>query len=706
MKKILSAIALVGLLASVLSCGRRPLRPDQWQRNLLYAEIVKREDLRQIGSDGFFRHHLGDPADPQVQQWCAVALGRIGDPRALPWLYAALRSAHKEVRAAAAFGIGLAENRDLLRSEGRTIHDRTIRELGILLDDPALAVRAAAVEALGKAGAPAEALAIVRCLDRIPFDGSPAHGRFLESAITALMRLRNTAARPALERLAALHDPEIQWRVANAFYRMRDRDARPALERLLASAHPDVKAHAARALGVCGGPATAALLRPLLMPGNPLPVRVSALQALVSLKDPAASAAVREAVSSQPAGEATPDQLDQLNFTVQAAAALGNLGSAENAGLLASLVRMQRAVADSAVVALAKTLRHDPDRFFAVLPQSRAARPWSARAWAGALAEVGGARAQDELKRMLVLAAQDQTGRREQLAIPAILPALARLNPPDMDSILAAYFASHDGVVLRSALAAYTPAPGAAAAWKPILQMYANLAGSTDVETKVALLDRLDPWLEVAEIQSFLRSALQDRERNARIAAARLLRRAGAAEISPDPGPASTAATDQICTLAATARQERTIAVIETDRGIMEFALFRQEAPLTVANFIALANRGFYNGLSFMRVVPYFVIQGGDPRNDQEGGPGYAIRCEINPRRFERGSLGMALSGKDTGGSQFFVTLSPQPHLDGGYTCFGRIISGLPVAEHIVAGDRIRRVRIREEKTILDFRNF
>jgi cyclophilin family peptidyl-prolyl cis-trans isomerase len=82
-----------------------------------------------------------------------------------------------------------------------------------------------------------------------------------------------------------------------------------------------------------------------------------------------------------------------------------------------------------------------------------------------------------------------------------------------------------------------------------------------------------------------------------------------------------------------------------------------------------------------MRVVPYFVIQGGDPRNDQECGPGYTIRCEINMRPFERGSLGMALSGKDTGGSQFFITLSPQPHLDGGYTCFGHVISGMPAVE-------------------------
>ncbi|PYV16648.1 MAG: peptidyl-prolyl cis-trans isomerase, partial [Acidobacteria bacterium] len=106
------------------------------------------------------------------------------------------------------------------------------------------------------------------------------------------------------------------------------------------------------------------------------------------------------------------------------------------------------------------------------------------------------------------------------------------------------------------------------------------------------------------------------------------------------------------------------------------------------------------------RVVPYFVIQGGDPRNDMEGGPGYTIRCEINLRPFERGSVGMALAGKDTGGSQFFITLSPQPHLDGGYTCFGRVRSGMSAVDRMTAGDRIVRVTISEDGTWIDFRRY
>jgi cyclophilin family peptidyl-prolyl cis-trans isomerase len=107
-----------------------------------------------------------------------------------------------------------------------------------------------------------------------------------------------------------------------------------------------------------------------------------------------------------------------------------------------------------------------------------------------------------------------------------------------------------------------------------------------------------------------------------------------------------------------------------------------------------LAKQHYFDNSSFMRVVPNFVIQGGDPRNDMEGGPGYAIRDEINLQKYTRGAVGMALSGPDTGGSQFFITHSPQPHLDARYTVFGRVIAGMDVVDKIQQWDVIRRVRV------------
>jgi cyclophilin family peptidyl-prolyl cis-trans isomerase len=137
------------------------------------------------------------------------------------------------------------------------------------------------------------------------------------------------------------------------------------------------------------------------------------------------------------------------------------------------------------------------------------------------------------------------------------------------------------------------------------------------------------------------------------------------------------------------------IARIETPRGVIELELFMFDAPITVDNFVTLARRGYFDGQRFHRVVPNFVVQGGDPRGDGNGGPGYAIRDELNRHRYQRGTLGMALSGPNTGGSQFFVTHAPQPHLDGGYTVFGQLRSGADVLDRIVQGDRIVRITIQ-----------
>jgi len=119
--------------------------------------------------------------------------------------------------------------------------------------------------------------------------------------------------------------------------------------------------------------------------------------------------------------------------------------------------------------------------------------------------------------------------------------------------------------------------------------------------------------------------------------------------------------------------------IFETDSGNIEFDLFSQDAPNTVDNFIKLVNEGFYNGLSFHRVIPGFMAQGGCPNTREgssgtpgTGGPGYKIKCEINSNKHITGSLSMAHAGKNTGGSQFFIVYEPQPHLDGVHTVFGK----------------------------------
>jgi cyclophilin family peptidyl-prolyl cis-trans isomerase len=297
-------------------------------------------------------------------------------------------------------------------------------------------------------------------------------------------------------------------------------------------------------------------------------------------------------------------------------------------------------------------------------------------------------------------------GSPAQLAAPAALQALARSAPTDFSDVLQPFLLSNDEVLQRAAARAYQPGALDAAPWKSLLASYSRLGGSFSGETKTAILERLEPWLQQPDVRSALRLALDDRARGARITAARLLKMSGANDLPEHYGASESAATRIFYELLAGARQDRTVAILETDPGDVEVELFREDAPLTVANFVRLGQSGFYNGLSFMRVAPNFVVQGGDPRNDQEGGPGYSIRCEINMRPFERGSIGMALEGKDTGGSQFFITLAAQPHLDGAYTCFGRVISGMQVVDRLLPGDRIRTVRIKEDVTALDHRRF
>ena len=137
---------------------------------------------------------------------------------------------------------------------------------------------------------------------------------------------------------------------------------------------------------------------------------------------------------------------------------------------------------------------------------------------------------------------------------------------------------------------------------------------------------------------------------------------------------------------------------IDTPRGTIEIEMAVLDAPLTCLNFMTLARKGFFKGAAWHRVVANFVVQDGDPRGDGEGGPGYTIRDEINERLYLRGTMGMALDWADTGGSQFFLTHSPQPHLDGRYTVFGQIVSGLDVLDRIQPGDPILRVRVWDGK--------
>lgn len=141
-------------------------------------------------------------------------------------------------------------------------------------------------------------------------------------------------------------------------------------------------------------------------------------------------------------------------------------------------------------------------------------------------------------------------------------------------------------------------------------------------------------------------------------------------------------------------------AEIITDKGTMKVEFYEKDAPKTVKNFIDLAEKGYYDGLSFHRVIPNFVIQGGCPIGNGTGGPGYTIDCELEGENqyHDRGVLSMAHAGRNTGGSQFFICHGRQntQHLDRNHTCFGKVVEGLDVIDEIRAGDKIEKITVKE----------
>lgn len=139
-------------------------------------------------------------------------------------------------------------------------------------------------------------------------------------------------------------------------------------------------------------------------------------------------------------------------------------------------------------------------------------------------------------------------------------------------------------------------------------------------------------------------------------------------------------------------------ATMETDRGVIEIELYPQYAPKTVNNFVFLAQEGFYDGITFHRVIANFMVQGGDPTGSGRGGPGYRFEDEFagNPLKHETGSLSMANAGPNTNGSQFFITHAPQPHLDGKHTVFGKVTSDQSIVDAVKQGDKMNKVTITE----------
>jgi cyclophilin family peptidyl-prolyl cis-trans isomerase len=343
-------------------------------------------------------------------------------------------------------------------------------------------------------------------------------------------------------------------------------------------------------------------------------------------------------------------------------------------------------VRSAALQALARMERED----FALVLASLDPDPvWFVRAGlAGALAIAGDEASQARLLAML----KDEDVR----VLPAVLEALRQARGPDSVDTLRRHL-DHPDFAVRMTAADQLAALAVTGLSEALAASLARSRADVEMDARLSLVPLLALQKD-ARAAGLLRDiASGDPARPVRERAARALRELGETPPPPGPEPIVRPALDYREALApyevtADAPVFTPRVFLHTKHGRIEIHLNVVEAPLMSAAFLDLARRGFYDGLTFHRVVPGFVIQGGDPRGDGNGGPGFALRDELGERPYGRGVVGMALSGKDTGGSQLFITLAPAPHLDGRYTVFGWVASGMEVADKIRPGDVIEKV--------------
>lgn len=618
---------------------------------------------------------LNDP-EARVRRRAALAVGRVGLPAGVEPLVALLADADVEVRQMAAFALGLIG------------HASARSALLKLLDDPEPIVEGRAAEALGMIGDRADADAVSGIVRRqaaagafagiepddlrYPISG-PAEAARL--GIYALVRLGSYDALAAAVLDGSGQPVSRWWPIAFALGRINDQRAAPVLLDLMQTPGRYTPAFAARGLTSLKAPQALPALRQIVAERKADPaVVVHAVRGLGALGDPALIPLLVKLVADR--------SLDP-RLRLEATTSIGALATAETAELLIEL--LADPMPGIRAVALRALARVNPDVFIATLAGREPDAHWTVRvAEANALGTLPAERSLPRLTALLEDA--------DQRVVPAAIEALAASRPPGLDKILIEKL-SEDDFAVRAAAASALGGLKSPTAVPALIEAYKIATVDVTYAARDAILTAINT-IEPQTGRQLLQQALADKDWALRLRAAALLR-PSVPDVDDAIRPAPSAlAVDDSRTAALVNPQYSPHAFIETDKGTIEVELSVLDAPLTVDNFVTLARKGYFNGLTIHRVVPDFVVQDGDPRGDGEGGPGYTIRDEINQRPYLRGTVGMALAGRDTGGSQFFITHSPQPHLDARYTVFGHVVSGMEVVDQIAVGDIVRTVRI------------
>ena len=690
--------------------------------------IVRAEDERRWDTD--LQTLLADK-NAEVRRRAALAAGRIGDERAVPALISLLQKDSDEgVRAMAAFGLG--------EIESAKAADALIAALSSDQREPG-EVRARAVEALGKIAAALPKAEETRArpiraaiLGALEFEAgrrSTPDSEVILLGLTAALRARPENSGKVIARFLGYSNPHLRADAANTLARLKLNDGNAQLRKLLIEdPDPIVRANAARVLGATEDKVAFDVLVNHALNDRDRRVRVSVIRALANLKDSRAVSPLRKRgdLLLQLPKINGGVYIDTRNETLEIVTVLGRLlQGTDNKEALSLLSRVRRDFNFTVPEVEIAFARISPSGYLAEFRAKGDAKKkgqtmimvnWkAASSLAQGLGEIAALpdstkhknSAVDQAIAILRAMLDYQNSGiiintlvtvHSEYAITDVLRAFAAFKPKDLDEVLRNHLKEPDVVIRATAAELLGELPPNEVNARALIAALPIAFEDTNLNDAVlAFLDALGKQKNSAADDA-IKTALDSKDHLIRRKAVALLKANGLGDFSARIGTVQTRNTMADYERAIGRVGKRVRATVATSKGSFVIELLPEAAPLTVDNFVMLARKGFFNGQTVPRVVPNFVIQTGDPRGDQNGGPGYSIRCEINEVPYDRGAVGMALSGKDTGGSQWFVTHSPQPHLDGGYTVFGHVTSGMDVVDKIVRGDIIRSVSIPESR--------
>lgn len=728
---LVSVLTLVATAAAQqgTSASGRGIPATTIPQNVM-LQIVRAEDERRWDKDLI---GLMSNSGATIRARAALAAGRIGDPQAVLPLVSLLQSDQQyDVRAMAAFALGEIESADAADALTAELKRTT-----------APAVKARAVEALGKivAALPTTEEARKRQLGKEILETLALEDQRMNPnsdtilfGLTAVLRARPDGAGKVVAQFLSHPDSRVRADAGNTLARLKANDGNEQLRKLLMTdPDPIVRANAARVLGATEYKAAFdGLLDRAVVDTDPR-VRVSAIRSLATLKNAQATESLVQQGNrllpprtGRDVADARPVQINEL---LEIATALGRIEFNTQSKSVLDFLNALSAVVDQTApeVEIAKA-RVAPQLYSISLQQTPGLNTnwqvWSALAQGAAeLANVKtgdpmlDASIRNESIRILRQrispdtqqrnAVRPQVARKDRvygvitipvptLAQPDFMRAYAACKQPDTAERMRARLSAKDVLVRATAAELLGELPPDESNGRALIAALPIALGDRQLnDAALSILDSLAKQKSSATNEA-IKSALNSSDSAIRRRAANLLKENGVSDFTARIGRVQTQNTSADYARAISRIGKSVRATVSTSKGAFVVELLPDDAPLNVDNFVQLARRRYFNGITFHRVVPNFVIQGGDPRGDGNGGPGYQIRCEINEVPYERGAVGMALSGKDTGGSQWFVTHSRQPHLDGGYTVFGKVVDGMDVVDRIVRGDLIKSIVIKE----------